>query len=242
MADTPTLGELFALNDELQKSRAVRLLAAKKLAPYITLMERHLDHSAKVAEPELVQRLERDLDQVGMGDQSGLLLIKSWASDGWLNRISDGAGQGAQNVCSLTEDARRALVFVWRLRRAATVDTGGSITSSAAGLKRVAAQLDDDPARVRAEIEAQIEELYQQLADLDEGRRAEPNMVDLEDEARVIGYQMEQVITDIVRYGSMQNEITTGLIDEVEDSDEGFRDRSHRMFADYDALFNSRER
>jgi len=242
MRDTPTLGELFALNDELQKSRAVRLLAAKKLAPYITLMERHLDHSAKVAEPELVQRLERDLDQVGMGDQSGLLLIKSWASDGWLNRISDSAGQGAQNVCSLTEDARSALAFIRRLRRADTVATGGSITSIAAGLKRVAAQLDDDPARVRAEIEAQIEELYQQLADLDEGRRPEPNMVDLEDEARVIGYQMEQVITDIVRYGSMQNEITTGLIDGVEDSDEGFRDRSHRMFADYDALFNSRER
>ena len=95
---------------------------------------------------------------------------------------------------------------------------------------------------MRAEIEAQIEQLYEQLAELDEGRRPEPNLVDLEDEARVIAYQMEQVITDIVRYGSMQNEITTGLIDAVEDSDAGFRDRSHRMFADYDALFNSRER
>ena len=72
MAHIPTLDELFALNDELQKSRAVRLLAAKNLAPYITLMERHLDHSAKVAEPELVLRLEQDLGGVGMGDQSGL--------------------------------------------------------------------------------------------------------------------------------------------------------------------------
>ena len=114
--------------------------------------------------------------------------------------------------------------------------------SIAAGLKRVAAQLDGDPGRVRAEIEAQIEDLYAQLAELDEGRRPEPNLVDLEDEARVIAYQMEQVITDIVRYGSMQNEITTGLLDAVEDSDTGFRNRSHRMFADYDALFDSRER
>ena len=242
MTDTPTLGELLELNEDLQKSRAVRLLAAKNLAPYITLMERHLDHSAKVAEPELVLRLELDLTAVGLADQTGLGLIKSWASDGWLNRVSDGTGPAAQNVCSLTEDARSALAFVRRLRRADTVATGGSIAGIAAGLKRVAAQLDDDPARVRAEIEAQIEQLYEQLAELDEGRRPEPNLVDLEDEARVIAYQMEQVITDIVRYGSMQNEITTGLIDAVEDSDAGFRDRSHRMFADYDALFNSRER
>lgn len=242
MADTPTLVELFTFNDELQRSRAVRLLAAKKLAPYIILMERHLDHSAKVAEPELVLRLEQDLEDVGMADQTGLGLIKSWASDGWLNRVSDGVGPGAQNVCSLTEDARSALAFLRRLRRADTVATGGSIVSIAAGLKRVAAQLDGDPDRVRAEIEAQIEELFAQLAELDEGRRPEPNLVDLEDEARVIAYQMEQVITDIVRYGSMQNEITTGLIDAVEDSDTGFRDRSHRMFADYDALFDSRER
>ncbi len=74
--------------------------------------------------------------------------------------------------------------------------------SIAAELKRVAAQLDGDPGRVRAEIEAQIEDLYAQLAELDEGRRPEPNLVDLEDEARVIAYQMEQVITDIVRYGA----------------------------------------
>src|ERR1700739_1993231 len=99
-----------------------------------------------------------------MGDQSGLLLIKSWASDGWLNRISDGAGQGAQNVCSLTEDARSALAFLRRLRRADTVATGGSIVSIASGLKRIASQLEGDTDRVRAEIEAQIEELYGQLA------------------------------------------------------------------------------
>lgn len=243
MADSPTLGELYASNDELQrKSRAVRLLAAKNLAPYITLMERHLDHSAKVVEPELVRKLEQDLAGVGLADQTALGLIKSWASDGWLNRVSDGAGPDAQTVCSLTEDARSALAFLRRLRRADTVATGGSIMGIAAGLKRVAAQLDGDPERVRAEIEAQIAALHSQLAELDEGVRPEPNMVDLEDEARVIAYQMEQVITDIVRYGSMQNEITTGLIDAVEDSDSGFRDRSHRMFADYDALFNSRER
>ena len=101
MTDTPTLGELLELNEDLQKSRAVRLLAAKNLAPYITLMERHLDHSAKVAEPELVLRLELDLTTVGLADQTGLGLIKSWASDGWLNRVSDGTGPAAQNVCSL---------------------------------------------------------------------------------------------------------------------------------------------
>lgn len=243
MGEAATLAELFDLNEQLQRnSRAVRLLAAQNLAPYITLMERHLDHSVKVAEPELVLKLEHDLDAVGLGEHTGLGLIKRWASDGWLNRVSDGGGPDAQNVCSLTEDARSALAFLRRLRRADTVATGGSIVGIAAGLKRVAAQLDDDPQRIRADIEGQIEELREQLAQLDEGRRPEPDLVDLEDEARAIAYQMEQVITDIVRYGGMQNEITSGLIEAVEDSDTGFRDRSHRMFADYDALFNSRER
>lgn len=42
-----TVEELFAHNDDVQKSRAVRLLAAKNLAPYITLMERHLTAAPK---------------------------------------------------------------------------------------------------------------------------------------------------------------------------------------------------
>lgn len=234
--------ELFAHNDDVQRSRAVRLLAAKNLAPYITLMERHLDRSAKVSEPELVAKLERDLPAVGLGEQSGLALIKSWAGDGWLHRVVDGSGPDAENVCSLTEDARSALAFVRRLRRADTVATGGSIAGIAAGLKRVATQLDGDPVRLRADVEAQIAELQSQLAAIDDGYRPEPDMVDLEDETRAIAYQMEQVVTDIVRYGSMQNEITAGLIDAAEDSDSGFRDRARRMFADYDALFDSRER
>nr|MDT0522642.1 DUF3375 family protein [Streptomyces sp. DSM 41633] len=119
-----TLDELFTQNEELQRSRAVRLLAAKNLAPYVTLMERHLDHSIKVAESELVARLGQDMAGVGLGEMPPLNLIKSWASDGWLNRVSDGAGAGAQNVCSLTEDARSALAFLRRLRREDTVATG----------------------------------------------------------------------------------------------------------------------
>ncbi|OHU72508.1 hypothetical protein BKG86_00095 [Mycobacteroides chelonae] len=236
-----TLQELFVLNDALQKSRAVRLLAAKNLAPYITLMERHLDHSVKVAESDLVARLEQDMIGVGLGEMSALGLIKSWASDGWLNRVSDGAGPGAQNVCSLTEDARSALAFLRRLRREDTVATGGSIMAIEAGLKHVAGQLDDDPQRVKEEIEAQIAQLYERLDELADGRRPDPDLVNLEDQARLIAYQMEQVITDIVRYGSRQNEITTGLID-TDDSDVGFRDQSHQLFSQYGELFGSREK
>lgn len=240
--DAPTLAELFASNETLQGTPAVRLFAAKNLAPYVTLMERHLDRSAKVAEPELVLRLEQDLAEVGLSDQTGLGLIKAWASSGWLNRVSDVAGQGAHNVCSLTEDARSVLAFLRRLRRADTVATGGSIVSIASGLKRIASQLDGDSDRVRADIEAQIEELYRQLGELEGGRRPEPNLVDLADEARAIAYQMEQIVTDIVRYGGMQNDITTKLIEGVEDSDDEFRHRSRQMFAEYDVLFSSKER
>lgn len=238
---TTALANLFAENEDLQKSRAVRLLAAKNLAPYITLMERHLDHSVKVSESELVIRLDKDMADVGLADLSALGLIKSWASDGWLNRVSDGDGPGADNVCSLTEDARSALAFVRRLRRADSVATGGSIVAIEAGLKRVAAQLDDNPERVREDIEAQIGELQRQLEELADGYRPEPDLVNLEDEARVIAYQMEQVLTDIVRYGSRQNEITTALID-ADDSDLGFRDQSQQMFSEYRELFGSRER
>ncbi|ASF10907.1 DUF3375 family protein [Nocardia brasiliensis] len=241
MTSSP-LADLFESNKTLQDVAAVRLFAAKNLAPYVTLMERHLDGSAKVAEPELVLCLERDLEEVGLAEQTGLGLIKTWASSGWLNRVSDGAGQGAQNVCSLTEDARSALAFLRKLRRGDTVATGGSIVHIASGLKRIASQLDEDPARLRVEIEAQIEDLFGQLTDLDKGHRPEPNLVDLADEARAIAYNMEQVVTDIVSYGGMQNDITTKLIEGVEDSDIEFRDRSRRMFTDYDALFVSRER
>jgi hypothetical protein len=233
---------LFASNDSLQDAPAVRLFAAKNLAAYVTLMERHLDQSAKVTEADLVVSLERDLEDVGLPEQTGLGLVKTWASSGWLNRVSDETGHSSQNVCSLTEDARSVLAFLRRARRADTVATGGSIVSIASGLKRIASQLDGDPERLRADIETQIDELYRQLEELDAGQRPDPNLVDLGDEARAIAYQMEQIITDIVRYGGMQNEITTALIEGTEDSDIEFRDRSRRLFADYDALFTSRER
>ena len=234
--------ELFAHNQRLQESQAVRLLAATNLAAYATLMERHLDHAAKITETELVARLDNDMDAVGLAELSSLGLIKRWSRDGFLNRVSVGSGPAAQNYCSLSEDARDVLGFLRRLRRADSVATGGSMERISSGLKKVASQLDDDPERVRADIEAQIEALFQRLAELDEGRRPDPDMLNLTDEAQSIALQMEQIINDVVRYGSMQNEITTGLISGIEESDSEFRERSVRMFSDYNDLFTSRER
>ena len=71
-----TTAELFAENQRLQESQAVRLLAATNLAAYVTLMERHLDHTAKITESELVARLDKDLDTVGLDDLTALTLIK----------------------------------------------------------------------------------------------------------------------------------------------------------------------
>lgn len=77
-----TVEELFAHNDDVQKSRAVRLLAAKNLAPYITLMERHLDRSAKVSEPQLVAKLDRDLSAVGLENSPGWPLSRAGRATG----------------------------------------------------------------------------------------------------------------------------------------------------------------
>src|SRR6201991_1165788 len=95
--------DLLELNRDLQGSRAIRLLATTNLSLYATLMERHLADGA-LPEPELVVRLERDLDDLD-DPQSGLALIKSWAAQGWLHRIVD--EHHDTNVCYLTQDARR---------------------------------------------------------------------------------------------------------------------------------------
>src|SRR4051794_41893808 len=87
-------------------------------------MERHLSDGA-VPETELVVRLERDLAALDDA-QSGLALIKSWASQGWLHRIVD--ERHDHNVCYLTQDARRALDFLRGMRRQDTIATGGAIT------------------------------------------------------------------------------------------------------------------
>ena len=156
MDDTaqPSAAELLEHNRDLQGSRAIRLLATHNLGLYATLMERHLADGV-VPETELVVRLERDLDEVGHPDgQSGLALIKSWASQGWLHRLVD--ERSDQNVCYLTQDARRALDFVRGMRRNDTIATGGSINGIATRLKQVATRAGDDPDRVRAGIEAEI--------------------------------------------------------------------------------------
>ena len=137
--------DLLELNRDLQGSRAIRLLATTNLSLYATLMERHLSDGA-LPETELVVRLERDLDDLDDA-QSGLALIKSWASQGWLHRIVD--ERHDQNVCYLTQ-ARRALDFLRGMRRQDTIATGGSIIGIAARLKQVAVKVDNDPARLRS--------------------------------------------------------------------------------------------
>lgn len=238
----PSLERLYELNRTVADSRSIRLLVTNNLAGYLTLMERHLDRGAKLTETELVVRLERDLAAMGSdNEQSGLQLIKYWASQGWLHRITEQAGDGERNVCYLTYEARAVLDFARRMRREDTIATGGSIAGVAAGLRRVAGQVSNDPERIRADIEQEIDKLQAELDALDEGRRPEPNPLDVEDEARAIALQMEQIISDIGQYGSMLNRITTRLLDSSADTDLGYRERQRQLFDDYESLFASRE-
>ncbi|GFM16333.1 MULTISPECIES: DUF3375 domain-containing protein [Mycobacteriaceae] len=241
MDDTaqPSVAELLDHNRDLQGSRAIRMLATHNLGLYATLMERHLADGV-IPETELVIRLERDLDDVGHPDgQSGLALIKSWASQGWLHRIVD--ERSDQNVCYLTQDARRALDFVRGLRRNDTIATGGSIHGIASRLKQVAVRVDNDPARIRKHIEAEIAALHSELDQLDAGERPAPDPTDCYDEARAIALQMERLITDIGQYGTMIEQATAAL-DEPIDTNTEYRDRQRQMYADYQAAWDSKGR
>ncbi|MGE2832656.1 DUF3375 domain-containing protein [Mycobacterium sp. SMC-4] len=229
--------ELLELNRDLQSSRAIRLLAATNLGLYATLMERHLADGT-VSETELVVRLERDLNELD-DPQPALALIKSWAAQGWLHRIVD--ERHDQNVCYLTQDARRALDFLRGMRRQDTIATGGSITGIASRLKQVALKVDNDPARVRKHIEAEIAALHEELDKLDSGHRPEPDVTDCYDEARAIALQMERLITDIGQYGTMIEQATAAL-DEPIDSNTEYRDRQRQMYADYQAAWDSKGR
>ena len=77
----------------------------------------------------------------------------------------------------------------------------------------------NDPDQIRSEIEAQMSDLDAELADLDAGRRPPVDLRVAEDAARTIGYQMEQIISDIGQYGTMLDRITTALLDDPGDSD-----------------------
>ena len=231
--------ELLEHNRELQGSRGIRLLAATNLSLYATLMERHLNEGV-VGEAELVVRLERDLDELD-DPQPGLALIKSWASQGWLHRVVDGRGGQEQNVCYLTQDARRALDFLRGMRRQDTIATGGSITGIASRLKHVAARVDNNPARIRKHIEAEMAALQAELDELDAGQRPQPDATDCYDEARAIALQMERLITDIGQYGTMIEQATAAL-DEPIDSNTAYRDRQRQMYLDYEAAWDSQGR
>lgn len=236
------LRALVQANRDLQRdSPTLRLFAADTIAAVLALMERHLDRGVKVAEAELVASLERDMPTVGLTSQTPAQLISSWGERGWLHRISDDVVPGARRICWLSAEAQTVLDLVRRIRNDDTVATGGSIIGIADRLKRVAGQLDSDPERLRNDLDERIAELQRQRDDLDAGLRPDPNLLDLEDEAKAIGRQMEQVIADIGRYGTMQNRITTGLLSELGDSDLDFRDRQRKLFTDYDALYESRE-
>ncbi|WP_193044264.1 DUF3375 domain-containing protein [Mycolicibacterium baixiangningiae] len=230
--------ELLELNRDLHGSRAIRLLATNNLGLYVTLMERHLADGV-VPETELVVRLERDLHELDPDGASGLALIKSWASQGWLHRIVD--ERSDQNICYLTQDARRALDFLRGMRRQDTIATGGSINGIASRLKQVAIRVGNDPARIRKSIEAEIAVLQAELDDLDAGQRPDPDVTDAYDEARAIALQMERLITDIGQYGSMIEQATAAL-DEPIDSNAEYRDRQRQMYADYQAAWDSQGR
>ncbi|BBY89928.1 DUF3375 domain-containing protein [Mycolicibacterium tokaiense] len=235
--------ELLTLNRDIQSSPTLRLLATTNLGLYATLMERHLSGGV-MPETELVVALERDLAGLADGDtQSGLGLIKSWASQGWLHRVADTRSGHERNLCYLTQEARRALDFVRGMRRQDTIATGGSINGIASRLKQVALRVDTDPERIRRSIEAEIQALHDELDGLASGEieRAEPDLTDSYDEARAIALQMERLITDIGQYGTMIEQATAAL-DEPIDSNVEYRDRQRQMYADYQAAWDSQGR
>ncbi|MCV7225297.1 DUF3375 domain-containing protein [Mycolicibacterium komossense] len=248
MEDTAEVSapDLLELNREIQGSPTIRLLATLNLGLYATLMERHLSGGV-MGEPDLVVRLERDLDELGPpgGEQSGLALIKSWASQGWLHRVADQRTGVERNLCYLTQEARRALDFLRGMRRQDTIATGGSINGIASRLKQIAVRVGNDPDRIRAGIEAEIAALHAELDALDHGDLGRPqpevDLIDVYDEARAIALQMERLITDIGQYGTMIEQATAAL-DEPIDSNVEYRDRQRQMYADYQLAWDSQGR
>lgn len=244
--------ELLEVNREIQSSPVIRLLATLNLGVYATLMERHVS-AGVVPETELVVRLERDLDELGRpgGEQSGLSLIKTWASQGWLHRVADQRSGVERNLCYLTQDARRALDFLRGMRRQDTIATGGSINGIAARLKQIALRVGNDPDRIRVGIHAEIAALQAELDALERGegdgdgdfadRCSDVDMTDMYDEAHAIALQMERLITDIGQYGTMIERATAAL-DEPIDSNLAYRDRQRQMYADYQAAWDSQGR
>lgn len=238
--------DLLELNRGLQGSPTVRLLATLNLNLYATLMERQLSGGV-VSEADLVVRLERDLAALDQaGEQSGLALIKSWASQGWLHRVADQRSGVERNLCYLTQEARRALDFLRGMRRQDTIATGGSINGIASRLKQVALRVGNDPDRIRAGIEAEIAALQTELDALAHGagpgeHSHDVDLTDAYDEAHAIALQMERLITDIGQYGAMIERATAAL-DEPIDSNVEYRDRQRRMYADYEAAWDSQGR
>ncbi|CAN5160090.1 DUF3375 domain-containing protein [soil metagenome] len=240
--NTISAADLLDLNRDIQGSPTVRLLATLNLGLYATLMERHLSGGV-VPETELVVHLERDLDDLGHPDgQSGLALIKTWASQGWLHRVADSRTGVERNLCYLTQEARRALDFLRGMRRQDTIATGGSINGIASRLKQIALRVGNDPERIRAGIEAEIAALHAELDQLDQGRpRPETDVTDSYDEARAIAMQMERLITDIGQYGTMIEQATAAL-DEPIDTNLEYADRQRQMYADYQTAWDSQGR
>ena len=242
---TMSAAELLETNRDLQGSPTIRLLSTGNLGLYATLMDRHLADGV-VAETDLVVRLERDLAELGHPDgQTGLALIKSWASQGWLHRVADHRAGVERNLCYLTQEARRALDFVRGMRRQDTIATGGSINGIASRLKQVAIRVGNDPERIRAGIEAEIAALHDELDALEsrpvDHHTSEADLTDAYDEARAIALQMERLITDIGQYGTMIEQATAALDDPI-DSNVEYRDRQRQMYADYQAAWDSQGR
>ncbi|OBH53353.1 hypothetical protein A5685_13700 [Mycobacterium colombiense] len=238
--------DLLELNRGLQGSPTVRLLATLNLNLYATLMERQLSGGV-VPETDLVVRLERDLAELDQsGEQSGLALIKSWASQGWLHRVADQRSGVERNLCYLTQEARRALDFLRGMRRQDTIATGGSINGIASRLKQVALRVGNDPDRIRARIATEIAALQTELDALQQDvtsddQSRDVDLTDAYDEAHAIALQMERLITDIGQYGAMIERATAAL-DEPIDSNVEYRDRQRRMYADYEAAWESQGR
>src|SRR5262249_27702634 len=139
------------------------------------------------------------------------------------------------------QDARRALDFLLGMRRQDTIATDGSITGIAARLKQVAVKVDNDPARIRKHIEAEIATLHEELDALDAGHRPQPDVTDCYDEARATALQMERLITDIGQSGTMIEQATAAL-DEPIDSYTAYRDRQRQVHSDYQAAWDSQGR
>ncbi len=250
MVSTSAEQLLHEFRDSAVADTTMSLLRSRNALLHLALMAAHLGDGQIVDGQSLTSAIDVDLPSLlrsytpSSEDDSTLSLVDAdalvarWTKRGWVYRSVD--PETRIERYQLSSGAGQAIRQMRNLQRRTSIATESALSLVMSEMRQIATEANPDPIARRAAINDQIAALVAQRDALDNGVTPQIDYRELIDKVAAVAQLIEQIPSDVARYGEQMHANTAALLRQslAEDPME-FAELLQRMFDGHDVIAES---